>query len=217
MAPTESVTEWDYVAFGDSRTGQARWTKAYADYIETDLGVEVKLHNRAVGGQDSDELLDKLQSKEKLRELVREAEVVTVWTGGMKSWVAFYSIGSDCDVALEAMERDLGAIIAEILALRGSNDTIIRLLEDYHSQGNNQKDLGLFQEKKACVEAMNALIHQTASEYGIPVAPVYSAFNGPDGDHYPKGYLKDNVHTNTTGDAIIAGLLRELGYEVTAP
>jgi hypothetical protein len=49
------------------------------------------------------------------------------------------------------------------------------------------------------------------------VVPVYTAFNGPDGEDDPEAYLDDGIHTNAAGDAIIADLLRGLGYESTAP
>jgi hypothetical protein len=217
MAVTESVTEWDLVVFGDSRTGMGQWPVMYADYMEDDLGIKVTVHYKSEGGQDSDALLDNLREDDKLRALVREAEVVTVWTGGGRAKSADTSKGMSCDRLLEAMDRDLGAIVAEILALRGTNDTIIHLFEDYHFQVEHQKELGFFEDKKACVEAVNAIVHQVAEEYGVLVAPLYLAFNGPDGEQNPEGYLEDGIHTNATGDAIIADLLRELGYGDATP
>ena len=194
-----------------------QWPGMYADYMEDDLGIKVTVHYKSEGGQDSDALLDNLREDDKLRALVREAEVVTVWTGGMRAKSAYTSKGVSCDRLLEAMDRDLGAIVAEILALRGTNDTIIHLVEDYHFQVERQKELGFFEDKKACIEEVNAITHQVAAEYGILVVPVYTAFNGPDGDQDPEGYLEDGIHTNATGDAIIADLLRELGYGDAAP
>jgi hypothetical protein len=185
--------------------------------MEDDLGIKVTVHYKSEGGQDSDALLDNLREDDKLRALVREAEVVAVWTGGMRAKSAYTSKGMSCDRLLEAMDRDLGAIVAEILALRGTNDTIIHLVEDYHFQVERQKELGFFEDKKACIEEVNAITHQVAAEYGILVVPVYTAFNGPDGDQDPEGYLEDGIHTNATGDAIIADLLRELGYGDASP
>jgi lysophospholipase L1-like esterase len=49
---------------------------------------------------------------------------------------------------------------------------------------------------------------------------VYDAFNGPNHDQDPrdKGYIgSDGMHTNETGQDIIADLLRELGYEYSVP
>jgi lysophospholipase L1-like esterase len=64
---------------------------------------------------------------------------------------------------------------------------------------------------------VNAIVHQVAEEYGILVAPLYLAFDGPAGDQDPEGYLEDGIHTNAAGDAIIADLLRGPGYEPAAP
>jgi len=217
LSVTESVTEWDLVVFGDSRTGMGQWPGMYADHIENDLDIKVNLHYKHEGGQDSDALLANLREDDKLRALVREAEVVTVWTGGQRAKSAYTSKGMSCDRLLEAMDRDLGAIVVEILTLRGTNETIIHLFEDYHFQFEHQKELGFFEDKKACVEGVNAIVHQVAAEYGTLVVPVYTAFNGPEGDQDPEGYLEDGIHTNATGDAIIADLLRELGYGDAAP
>ena len=63
---------------------------------------------------------------------------------------------------------------------------------------------------------MNAIVHQVAEEYGILVAPLYLAFNGPEGDQDSEGYLEDGIHTNAAGDAIIADLVKELEYEPAA-
>lgn len=217
MTVTESVTEWDYVVFGDSRTGMGQWPGMYADHIENDLGIKVNLHYRSEGGQDSDMLLANLREDDKLRALVREAEVATVWTGGYRAYATYTFSGVTCERLLAAMDRDLGAIVAEILALRGGNETIIHLIEDYHFKVAFQKDIGFFEDKKACFEDVHAIVHEVADKYGVLVAPVYQAFNGPKGEDDPEAYLEDGVHTNATGDAIIADLLRDLGYGDATP
>ena len=42
---TESITEWDYVAFGDSRTRGTTWPDIWIKSIEADLGVKVNFNN----------------------------------------------------------------------------------------------------------------------------------------------------------------------------
>jgi hypothetical protein len=44
---TESVSEWDYVAFGDSRTRGTTWPDIWIKSFETDLGVKVNFNNWA--------------------------------------------------------------------------------------------------------------------------------------------------------------------------
>ena len=59
-----------------------------------------------------------------------------------------------------------------------------------------------------------------AAQNNIPVADVYTDFNGPNGDQDmgEKGYLfSDGSHANNAGALRMAELLRELGYEPMAP
>jgi hypothetical protein len=51
MPTSESVTEWDYVVFGDSRTGMGQWPVMYADYMEDNLGIKVTVHYKSEGGR----------------------------------------------------------------------------------------------------------------------------------------------------------------------
>jgi hypothetical protein len=194
-----SGTEWDYVALGDSRTAWTSYPDDYAAHIETDLGVKVTVHNEAIGGLWTSDQLWYFHNDDSWREKISEAEVVTR--------------------AVVDFEKSLDEIIAEIYSLRGRQKTIIRLIENYHYNVNLHKKHGNFAGRKMCVNTYNDRLHKVAVKYDIPVVPLYLAFNGPNGDESPgeKGYFKDSSHTNDTGDAIIADLLRELGYEPLAP
>jgi len=73
-----------------------------------------------------------------------------------------------------------------------------------------------FDVMKFYLEQVNGYIAQTAPPEGISVAPVYAKFNGPNGNEDPKikGYIAfDNFHPSDLGHTVIAGLLRDLGYE----
>jgi hypothetical protein len=84
---------------------------------------------------------------------------------------------------------------------------------------NYHKKLGIFEDVTPYVKAFNEYVVQVASEHNIPVARVYLAFNGPNGDEdaADKGYMSDLWHTNSVGAALIADLYRELGYEPLGP
>jgi len=45
------------------------------------------------------------------------------------------------------------------------------------------------------------------------------SFDGPDKNENPgeKGYLRDGIHTNPSDDAVIADLLRDIGYDPVVP
>jgi hypothetical protein len=66
---------WDYVAIGDPVANG--FVEFYAEHIEADLGVEVRVHNWCRSSQSSRVLLYLLRNDEKLRRDIREAEVVT--------------------------------------------------------------------------------------------------------------------------------------------
>jgi len=221
----EEVPMWDYVVLGASLDG---WKPGYADpyaaHIEADLGVKVTVHRRWIAALDSASLLNQLRRTEPVRDLLREAEVVTFTSCPADLFVLTvtdYQAGHcggednlDCfREAVGAFPANFDAIIAELLTLCGP-DTIIRTLTVYdcfyhrHVYGS-QDDLSPF------YRAMNEHIIKGASENNIPVADVYFAFNGPDGHEDPvaKGYLLDNRHPNAEGYAVITRLLHELGYE----
>jgi hypothetical protein len=219
---------WDYVALGDSIA--MGFVDKYADHIEADLGLEVTVHWWCRGSQGSDLLLHVLRNDEELRSDMREAEVVTfmVSTQHLRSPDYAYRDGTcggpdnqDClREALTLYKADTDAIIAEILSLRSTPDTIIRVMTYYNWLVNDWRDRGYFEELNPYWVACNEYLVQAASQHHIPVVRVDLAFNGPNGDEDPshKGYLApDRQHPNQVGWGVIADLFRELGYEPLAP
>ena len=215
VVPEEPKAEWVLMTFGDSRTGWAHWPNTLSDYIEEDLDVAVKLKNRGSGGQISTELLDDIRDSDYLREYLSEAEMVLILTIDHDGYaiVGFNDYERECStLKYEALLED---IVKEIIALREPNPLALRLLEHYNFPGIGDATIEGFDIRKACFEKYNASIHAVADRYGIPVVPVYEAFNGPDGDDNPdeKGYLSDGLHLAQPGDKVIADLVREIGYE----
>jgi hypothetical protein len=145
--------------------------------------------------------------------------VVTLWPGGEDDFTALTSRYVDCEPEVEAFEEELDAVVAEVLALSEDGDTIVRPLDHYLCVKPLEK-AGLLDEKRPCHEAINELIHDVGVRHGIPVAPVADAFNGQYGleDPREKGYLgHDGYRVSDEGDALVADLLRDLGYEPTVP
>ena len=236
VTPTEATPTWDYVALGDSvpagyGVGGRSYVVYYAEHMEADLGVKVTVHNWGGGGLSSDGLLVMLRNNQELRNAISEAEVVTFEIGAndMKVPLQVYRFGSCggadnldcCRERLTSFRANFDAIIAEILSLRSTTDTIIRTMEYGYPWVNRDKELGIYEDLKPCfVEAFSEHIVQAASEHNIPVARVYLAFNGPNGDEDPgdKGYMQsDGEHPSEAGHALIADLHRELGYEPLGP
>jgi len=109
----------------------------YAEHIEKDLGVEVRVHNRGVSGQTSGELLDRIRSSQRLRDNISHAEVITLWIGGndmARPFSQLYAAGCGgtdglecCRKPVRTLKANCNAILAEILSLRSTADTIIRI------------------------------------------------------------------------------------------
>jgi hypothetical protein len=203
---------WDYVALGASMT--IGFVDKYADHIEADLGVEVTVHNWCRGDQGSHLLLPLLRNDEELRNDIREAEVVTfeVAPQRMGGAAASYRYGKcggpdneDClREALRLHKADTDAIIAEILSLRSTSDTIIRATTSQFPYVNSYKEGGHFEGVHPYWLALNEYVVQAASKH--------------DEDPGDKGYLgSDEFHPSQVGLGLIADLHRELGYGPLAP
>jgi hypothetical protein len=224
---TPEPIAWDYVVLGDSVA--STFPRHYADHIEADLGVEVTTHHWYRADQSSAAMLRALRDYEDVRSDIREAEVVTFFVSPKHlQWpAADYDAGTcggsdnqDClREALALLKADTDAIITEILALRSTSDAIIRTMTYYNPRVNAWNTEGSFGDLNPYWVAHNEYLIQAASEHNIPVVRVDLAFNGPNLDEDPsdKGYVSDGWHPNPEGAALIAELLRELGYEPLAP
>ena len=203
----------------------------YADHIEADLGVEVRLRKYARAGWQSSEVLDLLRNSKDWRAAVSEAEVVTISIGSNDVfWMLFTKYGAgqcggednmDCiRERIEAFKANYDAIIAEILSLCQPGAIIRTTTFYYGSLAKMPEQYRFVGDLEPFLEPVNDIIVQAASENGIPVALVHLAFNGPDGDQDPaqKGYTgEDDLHVSELGATVIADLFRDLGYESTCP
>jgi hypothetical protein len=229
----ENITEWQMVFLSDS----SGWGVAdrYGAYIEEDLDVTVQVHDLAASSLSAGSVLAALRgegspypSSVDVAGLVREAEVVVVYGNPLESisevhrwdWNCVSSTAPyarDCAAeTFDAYRADLGAIYQEILKLRGDEPVLIRAFDAYNPLYSVYRDRGVYDACLGCWENYNQAIHQAAMEHSVPIARVFDAFNGPDHDEDPrdKGYIRgDGVHTTAAGRQVIAGLLRELGYD----
>jgi hypothetical protein len=227
-AVTPEAQSWDYVELGGSVL--CTFGSRYAEHIEADLGVEVTVHAWCRTSHTSTELLRLLRDSQQLRSDIHGAEVVTfpVSVRYLKYPIQAYGDGTcggpdnqDClREALTLYKKDVDAIIAEMLSLRSTSDTIIRGVTYYNWLVDDWKKEGYFDDLNPYWVTCNEYFVQAASEHNIPVARVDLAFNGPalDEDPSDKGYLLgDKHHPNQQGRALMAELVRELGYEPLAP
>jgi hypothetical protein len=227
--PTPETTSWDYVALGDSFTGRGDWPKQYAIYIEKDLGIKVMMHNRAVSGQRIAETLDRLRSNDELRDLISEAEIITInWSPSSLNGPEASYLGGNCGgddnqnclrETLVEMQDDWEATLDQIIQLRGSNNSIIRTFLygrwPYDAFYGGRVNAEQMEVLLRYYFAMNDFVAESAASRGIPVADVGRAFEGEDySEKIPTEYLlSDGLHLSEQGSTVVADLLRELGYE----
>lgn len=218
-----------YVALGDSLAAGAfaaqGYVWRYAAYLGADTGTSVSLTNLGRGGWKSADLLQALQNDPAMRQAVASAHVVTWNIGGndlLRAYGQFQrgtcggANNTDCfRAAVDQFKSNWDAIVREILSLRRPENTILRTMDVYNPFVAEEKRTGTFDRLRVYLDEVNGHIAASASANGIPFARVYHAFNGPNGDvdANTRGYMSpDLIHPNDTGHAVIADLLRGLGY-----
>jgi lysophospholipase L1-like esterase len=223
-------TPWDLVVLGDSLVAEdmSVLPELYAQHIEQDLGVKVEIHNLAIGGETTDSLLKNVQKYPWYREPIQEAEVILISVGGgdfARRELRYF--GGDCGGSdnqeclreeLARAQRDWDALLAEISSLASPSDTLIRPI----IPGLLQIYARLYKDRPAEVDAHNsyvvdlyAYMARSSERLGIPVLNLYQLYDAPGADPgLPEiAGTGDGIHVSDEGDAVIADLLRGLGYE----
>jgi lysophospholipase L1-like esterase len=201
---------WDYVALGDSLAAgvgaREGYVARYAAHIESDTGARVEILNLGVSGQTSSELLHALRNDETMRRALAAAEVVTFNIGindlghageAYERGACGGDDGQGClRAAVTELEENWDAILAEILSLRSTRDTVIRTA----GLGYTPRVAAIFEPYVARVDRH---IAATSAANGIPYAQPHL---------HDRHMSPDGVHPNDDGYEAIAGRLRELGY-----
>lgn len=228
---------WDMVVLGDSLVADdySVLPEAYAALIEEDLGVEVEIQNLAVGGETTQSLLTNVQKYPWYREPLQEAEVILISVGGgdlphMEKRF-FGGEPGDCGGAdnqdclrqqLEESQADWDALLAQISSLVDPRETLIRPIIpgvfEYFARvyKAHPEDVDVY---NSYVVALYEHMARSCAERGIAVLDLYALYDGPNADpSLPEiAGTGDGVHVSDEGDAVIADLLHELGYDPIAP
>ncbi|MHA2042852.1 MAG: SGNH/GDSL hydrolase family protein [Candidatus Thorarchaeota archaeon] len=221
---------WDYVALGDSYPAglgvENSYVDYYAEFIEQDLGVQVEVHNFSRNYQSASLLLYQLRNKQELRDAIKDAEVITIYTGwdDLNTPLELYPVelcggedNLDCireEVA--KLKTDIDAILDEILSLSSVQDTLIRIADTNIPFANSWIYKGWFEILRGpCYEEWREHLIGAAERRGITVVYTYYVLNGPNGDQPTKDSITqdDGIHVNEEGHRLIARLHREAGYE----
>jgi lysophospholipase L1-like esterase len=223
----------DSIGFGLFAPIGDGYVPTYERLVEADSGARVNAINLCVPGWTSSDLLGAIRGNLLFRISVATSTIVTVNIGGndllggrgsYKDRTCGGVDNQDClRAGLATFRANFNTILAEVRALRGSRNTIIRTMDVYNPYVNEDRaqdtwpnDQGNdFQVLKPYLDAINSQIAATAASRNIPCARVYLAFNGPNGDIDPGdlGLIAfDGLHPNGRGHRLIADLLRGLGY-----
>lgn len=218
--PDVSGQTWDYVVLGSSIG--TWWSEYYGEMIESDLGVELVYHDYYRGQQKISSLLQMVTENEQLREDIGNAEVITIGVGfaDFVDAIVYDAVGGaydpqKLDQAVEEFRDNFDAMLSEVVALASPTDTTIRIMDFYFPY------VDVFGESEKGSEALqywtrfNECIREAGDQHSIPVANVFEAFNGPQGNNDPaeQGYLIDARHSSEEGMKVIAEEFRKLGYE----
>jgi lysophospholipase L1-like esterase len=227
---------WQYTALGDSLAfgvddqQAGGYVPRYRNYAQQDAGATVTLINRGVPGWTSDDLLNALRTDSSLRAQVAGSRVVTFQIGGNDLLQALqrYQAGTcggpdnrQCfGETIARFKSNWNAIVAQVLSLRSTDDTVIRTMDIYNPVVFQLKLFGVFDQVKPYLDDINRHILITSIANRIPVARVYREFNGPAGDQdagLQRGYMApDGIHPNAAGHEAIARAFRALSYRPLA-
>jgi lysophospholipase L1-like esterase len=215
---TDPPPYWNYVALGDSLaagTGASYegYVDRYAAYLEDDTGARVSVTNLGRNGQTSSELLYALRNDPSWRRTCGEADIITINIGinDLGRAAEAYENGTcggtdnqDClRAAVQTVEGNWNSIIAELLSLRSTSDTIIRAAGLGYTPHFDDREFGNFRVFQPHLDEVNGRIARIASDSDIPLTEI----------HLDKEYIsQDGLHPNDEGYEVIAQRLRELGY-----
>jgi len=218
----------DSLAYGILDLSRGGYVPRYASYVQADTGSTVLLNNLGQNGWTSSQLLNALRTNITFRNSISNSQVITFDIGGNDFLRAINAYrggtcgGSDNQDCLKSttttFKANWSAIIAEILALRSTSNTVIRTMDVYNPFVNAEKASGSFEMLKPLLDDANNYIAATSAANNIPCAKVYQAFNGVNGDEDAgeKGYISpydpSGVHPGELGHKVIADLFRNLGY-----
>lgn len=233
-ATLDTTGPWDLVWFSDS----SGWFVAdqWANRIEEDLGVEVRVHDHAEGGLSLVEVLDSLDGEDDgshsrlpdLREEVANAEIVVVYGNPVDSGATTdieTCVSTDTtprqgpthysEADWDPYREILDSIFETVVDLRGDQPTIVRAIDLYVPVIADWRDAGILNECTQAWEMWSQVIQDTASAYGIETVSMFNTFNGADHTEDPreKGYIgSDGEHTLPVGQSAMVEALHARGY-----
>ena len=233
---------WDYVAIGGDFTYAHGWDQLYAQYLETDLGIPIRLQDLSTHDFITlDRWLERIQSSPELRRSIEDAEVLT-YDVQVEAYLArptsLYEAGfcggddgQDClRQALARLEADIDPFLDELTQLASPSDTIVRTFDLGNMMVYAPLDIGLAAEylpelsgeetRMWATYQLEAyqIVHKAADARGITSVNLPRIFQ-PEGPFTvpPDAESFLMLGFSAKGETIIAQMLREAGYDYDRP
>jgi hypothetical protein len=213
---------WDYVILGCSIG--TWWYSYYQAHMESDLGITLAIHNYYVSGQPLADLYKNLLNNESLRDDIRKAEVITIGIGFFDMYFSPFfhkyinglSDDNQLEQKIKVFRETYDLMLDEVVKLASTSHTLIRIMDLYFPDVRRHREMGIYSISKKYWMKFNECIHESGLLHGIPVAHIFEAFNGLDGEDDPilKGYISgDRLHPSRQGLELIAEEFLRLGYK----
>ena len=201
----------------------------YAERVVEELGVGVRVHNKAIGNLSAVTILDRI--RDDWVELVRDAEIIVLfgnprgsgYTSDVEICVSGSTVKREPPVHYskadwEPYQNVLEQIYAEIWRVRDRDPLVLRALTFINPAISAWREAGIEPECTAALEAMNRGIAEAAETGGATLVSTYDLFNGLDHQEDPreKGWIgADGIHLSTDGMRAVAEALVAVGFEPT--
>jgi hypothetical protein len=191
------------------------------------------VHDHVIGGAPIEEFREMVGNDEGIRREVADAEIIVVYANPANTAPPDTDV---CVSELSTIDPDppefhtpadfvaYGDVFRDIFdvtfELRAGEPTVIRVFDQFAGYLVDWREAGIEAECTAVYEAASGAIREAADDYGVVMASVYDAFNGPDHDEDPreKGYVaSDGYHASLRGASAHAEILHGLGYDAIIP
>ncbi|UFJ41667.1 GDSL-type esterase/lipase family protein [Brevibacillus humidisoli] len=202
--PDQTDNQWDIVALGDSLTrgtgdvnGQG-YVGLFREAYEKETTHKIVLHNLAINGLTSTELLEQLEQKQ-VQQLLASADLILFTIGGndlFRLSEGLYELDEETiDTALSHLEQNFVKVLAE---LRRHNPQATIVYTSLYNPFGNTEAAGA--TTKPLLQ-WNSTAQQTAAQFAkVLVVPTYDLFAQKE-DAY---LYTDHFHPNSAGYARIA-------------
>jgi lysophospholipase L1-like esterase/ABC-type branched-subunit amino acid transport system substrate-binding protein len=227
---TSSGSSWTYVAFGDSWTygahcnGCQPFPGLYADSLAASTEHRIDFVNLTTNGGTSQSLLADIQTSQKIRDVVKSADIIVISTGANDLEDAFglFAAGNcggadhfDCFRKVgEVWRTSFDGVLTEINALRSEKPTAIRLVTNSNEALSDPGLIEIFGPKDSSgagafiTNLHHEILCEVAAKHEATCVDLRPVLNGPNFDKPQDVNTQEAMQA--VADALLASGLDEL-------